>query len=55
VDLFTRETLLQWLPSREQTKVAQTILRRIVLDRGVPISLRSDCQNPSLNLIRKDF
>ena len=42
VDLFTRETLLQWLPSREQTKVAQTILRRIVLERGVPISLRSD-------------
>ncbi len=42
VDLFTRETLLQWLPSREQTKVAQTILRRIVLERGMPISLRSD-------------
>jgi hypothetical protein len=39
VNLFTRETLLQWLPSREQTKVAQTILRRIVLERGVPISL----------------
>ena len=42
VDLFTRETLLQWLPSREQTKVAKTILRRIVFERGVPISLRSD-------------
>jgi hypothetical protein len=42
VDLFTRETLLQWLPSREQTNVSRTILRRIVFERGVPISLRSD-------------
>ena len=42
VDLFTRETLLQWLPSREQTNVARTILRRIVFERGVSISLRSD-------------
>ena len=42
VDLFTRETILQWLPSREQTNVARTILRRIVFERGVPISLRSD-------------
>lgn len=42
VDLFTREVLLQWLPSREQEKVARTILRRIVFERGVPLSLRSD-------------
>jgi len=42
VDLFTRETLLQWLPSREQSNVARTILRRIIFERGVPISLRSD-------------
>jgi hypothetical protein len=42
VDLFTRETLLHWLPSREQENVARTILRRIVFERGVPLSLRSD-------------
>ena len=42
VDLFTREVLLQWLPSREQERVARTILRRIVFERGVPLSLRSD-------------
>ena len=42
VDLFTREVLLQWLPSREQEKVARTILRRVVFERGVPLSLRSD-------------
>ena len=42
VDLFTREVFLQWLPSREQEKVVRTILRRIVFERGVPLSLRSD-------------
>ncbi len=42
VDLFTREVFLQWLPSREQDHVARTILRRIVFERGVPLSLRSD-------------
>jgi hypothetical protein len=42
VDLFTRETILQWLPSRKQEKVAHTILRRIVFERGVPLSIRSD-------------
>jgi hypothetical protein len=37
VDLFTRETILQWLPNRKQEKVAHTILRR-----GVPLSIRFD-------------
>jgi hypothetical protein len=42
VDLFNREVTLQWLPSRNQENVARTILRRIIFERGVPISLRSD-------------
>ena len=42
VDLFTRETILQWLPSRKQEKVANTILRRVIFERGVPLSIRSD-------------
>ncbi len=42
VDLFTREALFQWLPSREQENVARTILRRIIFERGVPLSLKSD-------------
>ena len=42
VDLFTRETILQWLPSRKQEKVANTILRRVIFERGVPRSIRSD-------------
>ncbi len=42
VDLFTRETILEWLPSRKQETVVQTIMRRIVFERGVPFSIRSD-------------
>jgi hypothetical protein len=42
VDLFTRETILQWLPTRKQEQVAQTILRRVIFERGVPLSIRSD-------------
>jgi hypothetical protein len=42
VDLFTRETILQWLPSRKQDKVAHTILRRVIFERGVPLPIRSD-------------
>jgi hypothetical protein len=37
VDLFTREAILLWLPSRKQEKVAHTILRR-----GVPLCIRSE-------------
>ncbi len=39
---FTRETILQWLPSRKQDKVANTILRRVIFERGVLLSIRSD-------------
>ena len=42
VDLFTRETILQWLPNRKQDQVAKTILRRVIFERGVPLSIRSD-------------
>jgi hypothetical protein len=41
VDLFTRETILQWLPTRKQEQVAQIILRRVIFERGVPLSIRS--------------
>jgi hypothetical protein len=30
VDLFTRETILQWIPSRKQEQFAHTILRRVI-------------------------
>jgi hypothetical protein len=42
VDLFTRETILEWLPSRKQETAVQTIMRRVVFERGVPFSIRSD-------------
>ncbi len=42
VDLFTRETILQWLPSRKQEQVAHTILQRIIFERVVLLSVRSD-------------
>jgi transposase InsO family protein len=42
VDLFTRETILEWLPSRKQRLVVNTIIQRVVFERGVPFSIRSD-------------
>jgi hypothetical protein len=42
VDLFTLETILKWLPSRKQEQVAETILRRVIFEREVPLSIRSD-------------
>ena len=42
VDLFTRETLLEWLPSRKQNLVVQIVMRRIIFERGVPVSICSD-------------
>jgi hypothetical protein len=42
VDLFIRETILEWLPSRKQETVVQTLMRRVVFERGVPFSIRSD-------------
>ncbi len=42
VDLFTRETILEWLPSRKQESVVRIIMRRVIFERGVPFSIRSD-------------
>ncbi len=42
VDLFTRETILEWLSSRKQEIVVDMIVRRIIFERGVPFSIRSD-------------
>jgi hypothetical protein len=42
VDLFTRETILQLLPSRKQDKVELTILRRVLFERGETLSIRSN-------------
>jgi len=39
VDLFTRETILEWLPSRKQELVVNTIIQRVVFERGVPFIL----------------
>ncbi len=42
VDLFTREIILEWLPSRKQELVVNTIIQRVIFERGVPFSIRSD-------------
>ena len=42
VDLFTRETILTHLNDRTQGNVAQTILKVIIFQRGVPRTLRTD-------------
>ena len=42
VGLFTREAILEWLPSRKQESVVRIIMRRIIFERGVPFSIRSD-------------
>ena len=42
VDLFTREAILECLPSRKQESVVRIIMRRIISERGVPFSIRSD-------------
>ncbi len=42
VDLFTSEAILEWLPSRKQESVVRIIMRRIIFERGVPFSIRSD-------------
>jgi hypothetical protein len=42
VDLFTRETILEWLSSRKQEIVVDMIMRRTVFERGVPFSIRSE-------------
>ncbi len=42
VDLFSRETMLKFLPDRKMERVCQTIMKRIIFSRGVPDELRSD-------------
>ncbi len=42
VDLFTRETILVYLRNRNQDSVAKTIIKNIIFQRGVPLSLRTD-------------
>jgi transposase InsO family protein len=42
VDLFSRETMLEFLPDRKMERVCQTIMKRIVFSRSVPNELRSD-------------
>ncbi len=42
VDLFTREVILEWLPSRKQDAIVRVIMCRIIFERGVPHSFRSD-------------
>jgi hypothetical protein len=42
VDLFTRETLLTHLNKHTQGNVAQTLLKSVIFQRGVPRTLRSD-------------
>jgi hypothetical protein len=42
VDLFTRETILVFLRNRNQDNVAKTIIKNIIFQRGVPLSLRTD-------------
>ncbi len=41
VDLFSRETMLEFLPDRKMERVCQTIMKRIIFARGVPNGLTS--------------
>ena len=42
VDLFTRETILTYLRNRNQDNVAKALIKNIIFQRGVPLSLRTD-------------
>jgi transposase InsO family protein len=42
VDLFTRETILSYLRNRNQDNVAKALIKNIIFQRGVPVSLRTD-------------
>jgi hypothetical protein len=42
VDLFTREIILIFLMNRNQENVAKALIRNIIFQRGVPLSLRTD-------------
>ncbi len=43
IDLFSREVILEHLSSRSQLEVAvATLLKHVILSRGVPVSFRTD-------------
>ena len=42
IDLFTRETILTYLRNRNQDNVAKVIIKHIIFQRGVPMSVRTD-------------
>ncbi len=42
VDLFSRETMLEFLSNRKMERVCQAIMKRIIFSRGVPDELCSD-------------
>ena len=42
VDLFTREVIIEHVPSRSQLHVASVLLKHVILSRGVPLSFRTD-------------
>jgi hypothetical protein len=42
VDLFSREVIIEHVPSRSQLHVASLLLKHVILSRGVAISFRTD-------------
>ncbi len=42
VDLFSREVIIDHVPSRSQLHVAYVLLKHGILSRGVPMSFRTD-------------
>jgi hypothetical protein len=42
IDLFSSEVILEHLSSRSQLKAAATLLKHVILSRGVPVSFRTD-------------
>ena len=42
VNLFSRETMLEFLPNRKMERVCQAIMKRIIFSRGVPDVICSD-------------
>ncbi len=42
VDLFSREIIIEHVPSRSQLHVASVLLKHVIMSRGVPMSFRTD-------------
>jgi hypothetical protein len=54
VDLFSRETMLEFLSDRKMERVCQAIMKRIIFSRGVPDELRSDnAPEPMQRIVRQ--